>query len=182
MNPPPRRSTRTLWLILGVCLAPVVLSYAAFYLLPSRPTTNYGELVASPAPPVAGTLADGRRWSLADERGRWVLLVAAAAPCDAACERALYATRQARTIQGREQERVRRVWLAGDGAAAAPAEQADLLVVGAAAASASALPGGGRSILLVDPLGNVVLAWPSDPDIKAMAKDLGRVLRASRIG
>jgi len=182
MSEPPKRSTRTLWLILGVCLAPVVLSYAAFYLLPSRPTTNYGELVAAPAPPVAGALADGRPWSLADERGRWVLLVAAPAPCEATCERALYATRQARTIQGREQERVRRVWLAGVEPAKPPAEHADLLVVRAAAAAAGTLPGGGRSILLVDPLGNVVLAWPADPDIKAMAKDLGRVLRASRIG
>jgi len=27
-----------------------------------------------------------------------------------------------------------------------------------------------------------VLAWPSKPDIKAMAKDLGRLLRASSIG
>jgi hypothetical protein len=35
---------------------------------------------------------------------------------------------------------------------------------------------------LIDPLGNWVLAWPADPDIKALAKDLGRVLRASRIG
>jgi hypothetical protein len=34
----------------------------------------------------------------------------------------------------------------------------------------------------MDPLGNQVLAWPRPPDPKALAKDLGRLLKASRIG
>lgn len=182
MNAPAPRSSRTLWLILAVCLAPVVASYAAFYLLPSRPTTNYGELVAAPAPAIAGTLADGKPWTLEGERGRWVLAVAAPGACDDACAKALYATRQARTMQGREQERVRRVWLAAGDRAAPPPEHPDLVTVRVAADAAAALPGGARAILLVDPLGNVVLAWPADPDVKAMARDLTRVLRASRIG
>jgi len=39
-----------------------------------------------------------------------------------------------------------------------------------------------RNIYLIDPLGNIVLRYPADPDIKRMAKDLERLLRASRIG
>jgi hypothetical protein len=35
---------------------------------------------------------------------------------------------------------------------------------------------------LVDPLGNLVLRYPEDPDVKGMAKDIGRLLKASRIG
>ena len=38
------------------------------------------------------------------------------------------------------------------------------------------------AIYLVDPLGNAVLAWPRAPDIKALANDLGKLLRASQIG
>jgi len=34
----------------------------------------------------------------------------------------------------------------------------------------------------VDPLGNLVLRYPDDPDIKKMAGDLTRLLKASRIG
>ena len=39
-----------------------------------------------------------------------------------------------------------------------------------------------RDQLLVDPLGNLILRYPADPDIKRMANDLDRLLRASRIG
>ncbi|MEO8675825.1 MAG: hypothetical protein ABI569_09610, partial [Casimicrobiaceae bacterium] len=44
------------------------------------------------------------------------------------------------------------------------------------------LPGTTPGIWLIDPLGNLVLYYPADPDIKGLAKDLTRLLRASRIG
>jgi len=37
-------------------------------------------------------------------------------------------------------------------------------------------------IYLVDPLGNLVLQYPQEPDIKGLAKDLKRLLSASSIG
>ena len=37
-------------------------------------------------------------------------------------------------------------------------------------------------IVLVDPLGNQVMRWPKNPDIKKLNQDLARLLRASRIG
>jgi hypothetical protein len=76
-----------------------------------------------------------------------------------------------------------RVWLISGGPAPAPAllaEHPDLTAVRVGAPPA--LPRGADRIYLVDPLGNFVLAWPSKPDIKAMARDLGRLLRASSIG
>lgn len=181
----PRRSNRTLWLILAVCAAPVIASYAAFYLMPGRDTTNYGELLPTrAAPAIAGTRSDGAAWSLADERGHWVMLFAAPAACDDACAKRLYATRQARTMQGKDRDRVARVWLVpGDDAVAARVrdEHPDVVVVRVAPAAAPALTGGG-AIVLVDPLGNQVLAWPADPDIRGVAKDLQKLLRTSRIG
>jgi len=58
----------------------------------------------------------------------------------------------------------------------------DLLVVRAARSTVEGLPAGADRIYLIDPLGNTVLAFPRDPDIKKVAKDIERVLRASRIG
>jgi hypothetical protein len=60
-----------------------------------------------------------------------------------------------------------------------------LVVARVPASDWSDLPGAGgaqQNIYLIDPLGNIVLRFPADPDIKRMAKDLERLLRASRIG
>ena len=180
------RAKRTLLLILAVGLAPVVASYSFYYFSPRDAQANYGELLPTrPAPPLAGTLADGRPFQLADLRGKWVLVAAAPGGCDVDCARKLYATRQARTMQGREQDRVVRVWLLSDAGAPAPAlvaEHPGLLIVRAAPAAIATLPGGPARISLIDPLGNQVLAWPADPDIKGLARDLGRLLKASQIG
>ena len=88
-------------------------------------------------------------------------------------------------MQGREQDRVARVWLAtGDGAPLRPrGRRAPGLVVATAPPGALARwPQGEAGVYLVDPLGNWVLHYGADPDIKGMAKDLTRVLKASRIG
>ena len=186
---PPRTDTktrRTLLLILLVGLAPVIASYAFYYFAPRDAHANYGELlVTRPVPEIAGTTLDGKPFRLSDLRGRWVMIAAAPGGCDAHCGRKLYATRQARTMQGREQERVARVWLVTDGAAPPAvvlAEQPGLVVVRVDSSAAAALPGGAARITLVDPLGNQVLGWPGDPDVKGVARDLGRLLKASQIG
>jgi len=180
------RARRTLLLIAAIGIAPVIASYAAYYFWPPQARDNYGELLSTrPAPLVEGVRSDGQTFRLAELRGRWVLLMSSPARCDAICERMLYATRQARTIQGGDQDRVMRVWFVtgeGDASPALLAQHPGLAVVRIdEAAQANPATFDGR-IYLIDPLGNWVLAWPADPDIKALAKDLGRLLRASQIG
>lgn len=180
------RGRWTLIAIAAVVAAPVLLSYALYYFAPPDRFANYGELLPTTAfPGVGGTRLDGAPFDLASLRGRWVLVVAAPAACDDACAKTLYATRQARTIQGRESERVVRVLLASGDAvpdAALLAQHPDLVVARVSAGIGGSLPRGPGAIHLVDPLGNQVLAWPPAPDVKAMAKDIGRLLKASRIG
>jgi cytochrome oxidase Cu insertion factor (SCO1/SenC/PrrC family) len=173
-----------------VCAAPVVASYVSYYWFRPAGHVNYGELLtARHLPEVAGTLPDGTAFHLSDYRGRWLFLSADSTACDEACERKLYATRQARTIQGREQERVIRIWLETADAPAPPprllAQHPGLVAARIDADQWASLRGAidpPQSIYLVDPLGNVVLRYPADPDIKRMAKDLERLLKASRIG
>jgi len=179
------KGRRTLLLLALVVITPVIASYSAYYFFPREQRTNYGELLATPAPALAGTRADGLPFALAQLKGKWVLAAGAPGACDASCAGALHATRQARTIQGREMERVQRVWLVTDDVvpdAALLAQHPDLLVVHVPRSAAAALPVGADRIYLIDPLGNLVLAFPAEPDIRKVAKDIERVLKASRIG
>jgi hypothetical protein len=180
-----RKARRTLLIIAAICIAPVLASYTAYYFLPRDAKVNYGTLLATaPAPPLEGTLADGGAFRLDDYKGRWVLLVAADV-CDVRCDRLLYATRQARTMQGREQDRIARVLLTGPDASPDPAllaQHPGLVAARVDEAMRARLPGPRPSALLIDPLGNLVLRYGEDPDVKGIAKDLGRLLKASRIG
>ena len=181
------RARRTLWLIAAAVIAPVVLSYAIYYLSPRDTFTNYGELLPTrPITTIAGTRLDGRPFRLDELKGRWAIVVPAGPGCAAACiEQRLHATRQARTMQGRDRERVERVLLVAGDAALRMAlldEHPELIVARARGGDLAALARGSEAIYLVDPLGNQVLAWPHDPDIKALARDLARLLKASRIG
>lgn len=180
------RNKRLLVLLAAIALAPVVLSYVAYHFWPRDARVNYGTLIASRTlAPIAGTRLDGAPFDAAALHGRWIVLHAAPGTCPGACAGALYASRQARTIQNAERERIARVWLVDD-ATSPPetllAQHPDLAVVRVDPRSVAQLPLGSERIYIVDPLGNFVLAWPSKPDIKAMAKDIGRLLRASSIG
>jgi cytochrome oxidase Cu insertion factor (SCO1/SenC/PrrC family) len=180
-----RTVRRRLLLILLVGIAPIVASYTLFWLGGRSQQVNYGTLIATPAPPITGRALNGAPFALASLERQWVMLVAAPASCPSACERKLYAARQARTMQNKDRDRVVRVWLVTDAGApdaALLAQHPDLVVVHVDPTQLAALPARGDAIYLVDPRGNVVLAWPADPDINALARDLSRLLRASQIG
>lgn len=178
------RTKRLIALIVAIALAPVVLSYLAYYLWPRDARVNYGELLPhTQLGTLHGTTADGTPLDAETLRNRWLVIQEATGACERACRDALYATRQARTIQNAERERIVRVLVLP--ADAPPlsdvrAEHPDLVVV--RADPLPTLPLGADRLYLVDPLRNYVLAWPLQPDIKALAKDLTRLLRASSIG
>jgi hypothetical protein len=159
-------------LIVVVCAAPLAAGWL-LYLSDWRPgaTGNYGELITPR--PVAGAPFDALR-------GKWVLVTSDTAACDAYCEKKLYFMRQLRRTQGKDMERIERVWAVTDGGKPRPE-----LAVAIAGTHIAALndPAFSKDYLyLVDPLGNVMLRWPRDPDPSKMIKDLQRLLKFSRIG
>ena len=159
------------WVAL-VCAAPVVLGTAAYFFgWGTGASGNYGELIA-PRPLSAPALAP--------LRGKWVLVTFDAAACDAYCEKKLYYMRQVRRAQGKDMERVERLWALIDEAK----PRADILpgIEGTRIAQLApeGFPGHPRDhIYLVDPLGNLMLRFPRDPDPSKMIKDLQRLLKYS---
>lgn len=186
------RGRRTLVLLALVALAPIVASYVAYYLVVPERRLNYGELLpTAPTPALEGIDPTGEPFSLRSLRGRWILLVVSNGACGVRCDRLLYATRQARSMQGAEQDRVARVWLlAGDAGnpaidPAVATAHPGLQIAFAPAAALARLPlaaGPDPTLLLLDTRGNLVLRYGADPDIKRLAADLNRLLRASQIG
>jgi hypothetical protein len=168
-----------LLLIAAVCVAPVLASWALYLSgWTPRDPGNYGELIAPR--PLSGPALDPLR-------GKWVLVAFDAAACDAFCEKKLYYMRQVRKAQGKEFERVERLWIVTDGAA--PRAELQAAIEGTrrvplrSFAAAGEFPGNPtRHIYLIDPLGNLMMRFPPDPDPSGMIKDLQRLLKSSRIG
>ena len=174
--------------MLGLCAAPVVASFVAFYWLQPSGHVNYGELLP-PQPMPATTLAavNASPFSFADVRGSWVLVVTGNATCDERCRTQLIYTRQVRLAQGRNSDRIRRAWLVTNDAVpseAVLAEHPDLIVARAAGspvlATLPAQASPDAHIWVVDPLGHVMMRFPENPDPRRMLKDVSRLLRHSK--
>lgn len=184
------RSRRSLWLIIALTVAPVVASYFLYYFWPPARSVNYGELLEPrplPDPPL--TLADGTAFRLSSLKGKWVLAMVDAASCDAYCEKKLLYIRQLRLTQGKEMERVERAWIISDDAPPRPEAAASYpgtwLIRAANSGLARVFPAAAAvpdHIYVIDPLGNLMMRYPRDPDPQLMIKDLKRLLKASRIG
>ncbi len=189
-----RRSSLTLWLILAVCVAPIIGSTALYYLAPPKSRMNYGELITPNLFPEAVLDGlDGRSVRLGELRGKWIMVQVDDAACATRCRDKLYKMRQVRLTQGKNMDRVQRLWVVSDDAAVTPdllAEYSGTVVVRAGHASPNpvleALPAASADALhehiwLVDPLGNVMLRYPPDADPSGMKKDLYRLLQVSRV-
>jgi cytochrome oxidase Cu insertion factor (SCO1/SenC/PrrC family) len=186
-----RRSGRLkAFFILLVCAAPTIAAYLAYYVWQPQGRTNHGDLIEPrPVAAAAFTAADGRAFSLADLKGKWVLVQFDDAACGEACARKLFNMRQSRLAQGREMDRIERVWVVLDAGATNP-EVAKLVddahVVRAKDSGVMAqfpAPESVRDhVYLVDPLGNLMLRFPREADPRKMMKDLSRLLKASRVG
>jgi cytochrome oxidase Cu insertion factor (SCO1/SenC/PrrC family) len=186
--------TRTrikLSLLLAVFCAPLVASYLAYFIWPPRTSMNYGELLRA-APLVDSELRtpEGKGFRLSALRGKWVLLHVDSGDCRASCLQKLGSMRQVRAALGKDRDRVERVFLIDDSTtpeSAVVTEFAGTLLARAAAGAllsqlAPRAEDARRYVYLVDPLGNLVLRYPDNPDNAKMLKDLQRLLRASRIG
>jgi cytochrome oxidase Cu insertion factor (SCO1/SenC/PrrC family) len=192
MAPEPATRARLKLLLIGLFFAlPFLLAWAAywFHWTPGQ-SGNYGELLPPRQVPGGGLVGlDGKPFSLASLRGKWVMLQFDAAACDHYCERKLYFMRQVRVAQGKDMGRVERVWVLTDGGAPRPALTAAIAgthVVRATDGSVpAAFPRARRTvdhIYLIDPLGNLMMRFPRDPDPSRMLKDLQRLLKYSQIG
>ena len=189
-QPDPRSGRIKLLAIAALCLAPFIAALIAYYYWHPQGGMNYGELISPRTlsdPPLRHL--DRHAFKLSELRGKWILLQLDQADCAADCQAKLYDMRQVRLAQGRDMERVERVWLILDDA---PLEtklmreyDGTRMLRAAGSPIVAEFPPAGEArnhIYLIDPHGNLMLRFPKNADPRRMHKDLARLLRASRIG
>ncbi|HMW18711.1 MAG TPA: hypothetical protein PKN13_11910 [Accumulibacter sp.] len=189
---------KTLLLIIALLALPFAVAFALYWFewQPSK-LANHGELIQPPRPLPANGLSsvDGQSLPAEDLRRKWSLILVNAGDCAAACQRDLQQIRQVQVALNKEMVRLRRV-LIGDslaglradpGLAAIRAAYPDLLVAApdddqAGATMRTFFDGRQHRFYVVDPLGNVMMRYPAQPDMAGMLKDLERLLKYSWVG
>jgi hypothetical protein len=189
-----KRGRWKLLAVLLVCASPLILSYLTYYVIKPQGRTNYGTLIdprTHPIPALASTSLDGKPAGLDNYKGKWILLKVGAGECLDACRKQLFAMQQLRTMQGKERERVERVWLVTD---ATPLDTVLMreydgthMIRADGAAVAKWLPvdpgtTASDHLYLIDPLGNLMMRFPKDPEPRKVHKDIAKLLKASAIG
>lgn len=179
-------------LIFAVCASPVLLGTLAYWFYRSESTTNYGSFI-EPQRQAVG---------LESFRGKWVMFTIDSPQCDEFCAKRLYLMRQLRLTQGKDKDRLERVLLLSEPGKAEfltsgveslekvhegmhqlflDADQRARLL-GIEGQTPSTDKTADKGIYLVDPLGHVMMRFPDDPDPSRMKKDLGKLLKWSRVG
>lgn len=182
-------------MVLAICAAPVVASYFAYYVV--RPSsgqpTNYGSLIVPQRPmPDAATLPatdlQGQAVPLRSLRGNWLLTMVEPSPCYDSCKGKLYWMRQLKAAQGKDQDRIDRLWLVPDNGPIASevleAYQGTVVLRAPRAALQSWLPADAgttmeQHLYLIDPMGNLMMRFPKDADANKIKGDITKLLRAS---
>ena len=189
--------------ICAVFTVPLIAAAVVFFLLPPSKSMNYGALVQPvialpevPAPlAFAGDFGDGKQVNIdRGLRGKWLMVMQDTSACAERCQKKLYAMRQARTIIGREQDRLMRVvLLTDDGQPSAELQAAYKGTVwvkakdhpwlaALAKLNADNPQKSSDEIYGVDTLGNLFIRYQYDADIKLIVRDFNRVMKASQIG
>jgi hypothetical protein len=194
-------SPKTKFVLMFILFAtPITASYLMFFFWKPKATSNFGELIS----PVVQMPSEA--WSVFDAadapkdaallalRGKWLMVTRDGGACDAACEKKLYTIKQARLLVGpKDLERVVRVMLIDDGVPMSAATKASFAGTAFVDAKRSAwlaklprpandMTDGRGFFYAVDPMGNLFMRYTADEDIKELAADFRRVLKASQLG
>jgi len=196
------RSRSMLLLLVAIFAAPFALSWYLFNFTGvgrNNASASHGQLLIPPRPLPEAPLYDlaGRR-EAGVLRTRWSLLYLIPSSCERPCVDALDRLRQLRLALGRHSQRVQRVLVVyGTFPPDLPVTVSGNFpgqLVMAGSAVDGAVPGysfrlfdgdtplsAGR-VYLVDPMGNLMLAWHPGTDAAAIIADLKRLLRYSGAG
>ena len=159
-------------------------------------TQNRGTLVAPPQRiDDLSLISSGEKFTYSEQNRKWAFLIPGGRYCDSTCEQTLYLTRQIHTALGKGALRVRRYYLATDGAVDAALQalltekhpglqllesadgQFSSLLAGSKLPAAGAAQG---VFYVVDPDGWIMMLYTSENTYKDTISDMKFLLKNSR--
>jgi hypothetical protein len=193
-NEQQRKGRWKLLVVIAVCAAPMIASYLTYYVIKPQSRTNYGALIdprAHPMPALGVTTLDGKPATLEAYKGKWMMVQVNGADCQEPCQKRLHDMRQLRLAQGKDKDRLERIWLVTDNqpldtVVMREYDGTHMLRVNPETLKAWLPVDQGANvsdhIYMIDPLGNLMMRFPKDADPNRIKKDLSKLLKASRIG
>ena len=184
-----RTNRRTLLLLLVLMGAPIIASYALYFWEVRPASVNYGELLeVKPLTGNALNQSNNNIFRIRDLRGKWALISVDSGKCDEYCRKKLYYMRQVRLVQNAEKNRIERVWLIDDAETPVTEIATDFegmwLINAKDSGLLTQIPAKVSQhdhIYLIDPIGNLMMRFPKNPDPALMAKDIKRLLKVSQL-
>lgn len=192
-----KSNRRNLFLVLAVFALPVVVA-TLMYVTGWKPsvTGNHGVLI-QPArfiEEISMQSIDAKPEKFSDLHGKWTMVYFDTAACPEECLKQLYNMRQTHIAQGKDQDRIQRLFILTDAKAVDTlktklTEYPDMLVWTGERSAISKLTQdfgieatnstGQRNIYLLDPMGNLMMRYLPGMDPAGMRKDLVRLLKYS---
>lgn len=192
-----KQNRRTLLIVLVIFVLPVLIS-SLMYFTEWRPssTVNHGELIL-PARPIADaamTTLDGKQVKISDLRDKWAMVYFDSSACPEACMSQIYFMRQVHASQGKNYDRIQRVFMLTDSKSVDELkgklkEYPDMLVwTGDQLQTAKLTHEFGvdtqsadfqRYIYLLDQQGNLMMRYKPGVEPAGVRKDIERLLKYS---
>ncbi len=199
-----QRSRTPLVLILLLSMAPVLAALLVYFNPDWRPegSVAYGTLIEPQRPIPASTALqattlDGKPFDVATLKGKWLLIAADGGDCQDACARKLFILRNSHASQGKNVERLARVWFITDDAPVpekvleaykgtvmlrVQPEQLKKFLLGDSTNAGNATSTLADPMWIIDPHANLILQYPPNAEPEKVRKDITKLVYNSRIG
>jgi cytochrome oxidase Cu insertion factor (SCO1/SenC/PrrC family) len=192
--PSNKTSGRKILLILSVVFLLPFTVAATLHLLDLRPSgKSYGDLIQPPRALQIPVLHDGagKVFTAQQWLKKWSVVMVDSTGCAAPCQAQVHLLKQVHTSLNKDIKRVQRILLVptetkSETFNALQKQYPDLLILGGSDAEAVKFAAefnvADGQVYLVDPLGNLMMSYPTNTDAKALFSDLKRLLKNSWAG
>ena len=184
---PKKNNSLIPWIVLTVCVLPVIASTALYHLWEPDGFVNNGELIEPvPLSDLVVPSIEDDVFLFSDLNGLWSFVSIDSSECGEACIKKLYLMRQIRLTQGAEKDRLERIHFSVGGELQRTLIDEYDGTRFIAVSDVQALDAFGdltaaeEYIFLIDQIGNLMMRFPLTIDPSLMKKDVKKFLKISK--